>query len=35
MEKLRFVGLDVHKDTVEIAVAEADGRHRRSRHGAE
>jgi len=25
MEKLRFVGLDVHKDSVAIAVAEADG----------
>lgn len=25
MEKLRFVGLDVHKDTVVVAVAEGDG----------
>ena len=25
MEKLRFVGLDVHKDSIAIAVAEADG----------
>jgi transposase len=25
MEKLRFVGLDVHKDSITIAVAEADG----------
>ena len=25
MEKLRFVGLDVHKDSITIAVAESDG----------
>jgi transposase len=25
MEKLRFVGLDVHKDTITLAVAESDG----------
>jgi transposase len=29
MSKIRFVGLDVHADTIAVAVAEADGEVRR------
>ena len=35
MSKIRFIGLDVHADTIAVAVAEPDGEVRSRRHHSE
>jgi hypothetical protein len=35
MSKIRFVGLDVHADSIAVAIAEPDGEVSSSRHDSE